>query len=245
MLRPAGVGEDGVHAVVDQALDQDVGPGHRGFRRFGHRPVPFERMKRPPRRRSAESAGRWEREIITTAPAADEPNRPVTVLIPWGRRVKIPPGWAARPFALSARPRAARINPHLRPVSPASSRMRLRRIRRWWPALAVVPAAPYRLRPVAGPVHVHDQPGDDICHRAARRRGFVDYQAAVNDRLARGSRPRRQRQRAHLAGPRPAPRGGHHREPSAAAPHQGRASTSSVGTSTSAHLKDPPDHVLD
>ena len=67
--------------------------------------------------------------------------------------------------------------------------MRLRRIRRWWPALAVVPAAlvVYALWPARYSYTV--SPGTTYVTEPLDARGFVDFQAAVNDRLAQGVTP--------------------------------------------------------
>jgi hypothetical protein len=67
--------------------------------------------------------------------------------------------------------------------------MRLRVIRRWWPALAVVPAAllVYALWPARYTYTV--SPETTYVTEPLDAHGFVDYQAAVNDRLAKGVTP--------------------------------------------------------
>ena len=136
-----------------------------------------------------------------------------------------------------------------RRLPQAGFTMRIRRVFRFWPALVVVPAAlvVYALWPARYTYTV--SPETTYVTEPLDARGFVDYQAAVNDRLATGVTPETNANVLIFQALGPHPEGGtmppeYFRR--LGIPQPPEAGEYFVGWDKyfQAHLKDPPDDVL-
>jgi hypothetical protein len=128
--------------------------------------------------------------------------------------------------------------------------MRIRRVFRFWPALVVVPAAlvVYAVWPARYTYTV--SPETTYITEPLDAGGFVDYQAAVNDQLAKGVTPENNANVLIFQALGPHPEGGtmppeYFRR--LGVPQPPEAGEYFIGWDKyfQAHLKDPPDDVLD
>ena len=128
--------------------------------------------------------------------------------------------------------------------------MRIRRVFRFWPALVVVPAAlvVYAVWPARYTYTV--SPETTYITEPLDAGGFVDYQAAVNDQLAKGVTPENNANVLIFQALGPHPEGGT-MPPDyfrlLGVPQPPEAGEYFIGWDKyfQAHLKDPPDDVLD